>query len=87
MGEHNGWANYPTWCVAVWIDENEASQRYWSNRAARMTADELAEELKDEITAAARMTLNEDYGMSTDLLTWALEQVDWNEISHGICEE
>lgn len=87
MDEYNGWANYPTWAVAAWLSGDEASWRYWSNRAARMTADDLAEELEEELTVAARATLNEDYGMCTDLLLWALGQVDWLAVARGLCEE
>lgn len=31
--EYNGWTNYETWCVNLWIDSEEWSQRYWNEQA------------------------------------------------------
>lgn len=31
--EYNGWTNYETWCVNLWIDNEESSQRYWAEQA------------------------------------------------------
>ena len=27
--DYNGWTNYETWNVALWIDNEESSQGYW----------------------------------------------------------
>ncbi len=29
----NGWTNYETWNVALWLGNEEGTQRYWSDRA------------------------------------------------------
>jgi len=35
-GEHyQGWSNYETWCVSLWIDNEEASYKYWRAEARR----------------------------------------------------
>lgn len=36
---YNGWTNYQTWVVKLWMDSGEMSQRYWSLRAADMWAE------------------------------------------------
>lgn len=31
--EYNGWTNYETWVVNLWMDNDEGSQNYWNGRA------------------------------------------------------
>ncbi len=31
---HNGWTNYETWVVALWIDQDHGSYKYWRETAA-----------------------------------------------------
>lgn len=30
---YQGWRNYETWCVKLWIDNDEGSYRYWQEQA------------------------------------------------------
>jgi hypothetical protein len=30
---YNGWTNYETWAVNLWLDNNEGSHDYWVDRA------------------------------------------------------
>lgn len=34
--EYNGWTNYETWAVNLWMDNEESSQRYYSQMADRV---------------------------------------------------
>jgi hypothetical protein len=36
---YNGWTNYETWCVALWLDNDQASSEYMAERAANVWAD------------------------------------------------
>ena len=81
---YNGWANYPTWCVNLWLsnDEglyNEALARARSPLAA--PGDRIA--VADEFKTWVRDELAPDLGASfaADLLGYALDQVDWFEIA------
>ncbi len=33
--KYNGWANYETWCVHLWLTNEEGDYRYWREEAAR----------------------------------------------------
>lgn len=35
---YNGWANYETWAVKLWIDNEEGSYRYWRDATRRAWA-------------------------------------------------
>jgi hypothetical protein len=96
--KYQGWANYETWAVKLWIDNEEGSYRYW-NEEARDTAQgeidtdpadwkdtatsNLADKLKNEHEDNAP-ELGGPYG---DLLTAALSEVDWYEIAGAMIED
>jgi hypothetical protein len=80
---YQGWANYETWVVHLWLVNEEGSYRYWTDRARRQTsAYLLAQELKAEHEEAAP----EVSGVFSDLLTSALQAVDWDEIASALIE-
>lgn len=89
---YQGWSNYETWAMALWLD-NEATlyhevQRLAHNKHHRLSrteaADELALAIKDIIDAATP-----DLGATVfaDLLSASLEAIDWIEIAKSILEE
>jgi hypothetical protein len=92
--KYNGWTNYETWCVNLWLDNEEPLQRYWAAIAAlwlnqepnaRLAAYELARQLAEEVIDWKP----EVTGMWADLLGAALSEVNWNEIAGymiGSCE-
>ena len=58
---YNGWTNYETWAVKLWIDNEQASQDYWRSAAryCRSTATDPNGEHSEVWTAEeeARYTL------------------------------
>jgi len=90
--EYNGWFNYETWLVKLWIDNEEGSCRYWDSTAQEVyeeaeadspfTRDEqavltLADRLKDEFEEMQP----EVTGFWADLLNAAMSEVNWHEIA------
>lgn len=89
---YNGWANYETWLVILWMDNEQGSQEFFrgeaqriyrsSRRAGCFTREErariaFAEWLKDH-WEENRPELPGAYG---DLLGGALSAVNWDEIA------
>jgi len=101
---YQGWTNYETWCVVLWIDNEQPSYEYWRAMARRhkreaptsegvrsriWTAEQaarlnLADQLRGEVTDCAPIS---EATLYTDLLTAALEEVNWREIAENLLEE
>jgi hypothetical protein len=91
--EYNGWFNYETWLVKLWIDNEQGSCEYWDetaqevyneasaersfSRDERATLD-LADRLKSEFDEA---TPELGATMWADLINAAMSEVNWYEIA------
>lgn len=96
---YNGWSNYETWAVHLWLSSEEPSYRFWGERAESWhqepsTSDywtqeesakiNLAEELKDAHEEGAEFFAADTASVYADLLTSALQDVDWYEIAEAL---
>lgn len=89
--DYNGWTNYETWLVNLWIGED--SQEYWEERAkeiCRQHEDRLdaVRELADDIRASHEEMAEEigTIGLLVDLLSGSLQNVNWREIAEHLTE-
>ena len=96
--KYNGWANYETRAVKLWMDNDEGTYGYWREAAeeawdanegdgtfthAEAAAIDLAERLKAETEEGAP-----DLGASVwaDFLSAAISEVNWHEIAVDLIE-
>lgn len=85
VGAYNGYRNYPTWNVALWLDNDEALH----NMVRELVEDcDDATELEERLESLVDETLVPDLGasMASDLFGWAMSYVDWAELSDGYWE-
>ena len=95
---YQGWTNHETWCVQLWLTNEEPEYRHWTAHAAgtwgHAEADQyltraevarchLAVMLREEIENAVPL---DNCGMYSDLLTSALSKVNWDEIANAWLE-
>lgn len=83
---YNGWANYPTWDVHLWLTNDEGSYNAAQGvvddaGTPRQAADDLRELIEGN---------NPLFGTSSlyaDILGWALQIVDWEEVSRAFAPD
>ena len=79
--EHNGYSNYQTWNMAMWIDNHkglhEQVQEWKDINGLAMW---LKSYFTDEINPLADQATN----VFTDLLSHALANVDWREVAEAV---
>ena len=97
--KYNGWTNYETWNVALWMDNNEGDQSYWAEKAQDIYDESEAEKsfTRDEVATLALMHQLEDEikesepdlgaSMWADLLGAAVSEVNWYEIAEHYISE
>ncbi len=96
--KYNGWTNYETWAVKLWMDNSEGDQQFFKEMAneaikteivgtngQNMACYHLSQSLKDYFDEAN--PLGDQATCFTDLLNAALSEVNWYEIAQTLIDD
>jgi hypothetical protein len=101
-GTHNGYHNYETWLVKVWIDNDQGNVEFWVVQARYLYINHAKDTKyftkREEAIILLSESMKEYYedsmpegddigGLWEDLLHSALSDVDWHELSGMIMEQ
>lgn len=84
---YNGWKNYETWLVNIWLSNDQGTHECWQERAKNymnwVSGDEkeAAELLSSALKDWTEEGTPELTGLYADLINAALSEVDWYEIA------
>jgi hypothetical protein len=75
----NGWRNYPTWAVFLWLGNDEVTYNaaVWEAKQGVRALREFVEGLVLDESPAS---------LASDLLGWALDEVDWESVVAALLE-
>ncbi len=83
---YNGWSNYETWCVALWLSNDQGTDQYIRElvQAAEDTvqASKAVREYLEDLNPVA-----DQASVFADLMNAALGEVDWVEVAEAFLEE
>lgn len=81
---HQGWTNYETWAVGLWINQDEPMYRYLKLLAHSPQLNiEKDRALREWVEGMNTLT---DGSMFSDLLGRAIGRVNWTEIMNAAME-
>lgn len=81
---YNGWKNYETWAVALWLDNDYGTYEYVRELAEDATRVELADRIEEYVKEAAPEL---EASMFADLLNAAIGEVDFLAIADNLLSE
>lgn len=101
--KYNGWTNYETWNVNLWLENDEESYNHWrvaARAAIEQTEHTNVDSVLDHGDRAIRLLaevleeevkdgnpLTDEASLYSDILSANISQVDWSEIARHWIEE
>lgn len=89
---YQGWSNYPSWVVALWIDNNEWMHTYsieiasdWVDDDEGLAIQRIADSLEEWIGTEIYDHMP-NLGVANDLLNFAFDMVEWRELARHYLE-
>lgn len=90
---YNGWSNYETWNLSLWIDNDRNWYREVNDKASALVCDVLTKDEQIENLRKFIMDLVDedaptmDPSFFTDVMNASIREVNFREISRSIIEE
>lgn len=83
---YNGYRNYPTWAVCLWLSSDPYTQKhaYDIARDDSLSGIEKDDAFKEWIESSAPDLSASIY---SDLLSYAISEVDWTQITNAFAED
>lgn len=95
MNEYNGFTNYPTWNQALWMNASRVQERHWTKRAEEILKEcnndfieakyNLASEIREDCFRR-KPEIKSDMGQYSEILNWALQEINFEEIAESFLE-
>ena len=86
--KHSGWTNYETWAVHLWLSNDEASYGMAREVVSEDEDYEAAEALNQWVKDMQEEAIGGfSASIFTDLLTAALDDVNWLEVARAFRKE
>jgi hypothetical protein len=90
--DYNGWTNYETWNVKLWMDNDQSISEYWQEQAEYSCTHFAGREhailnLRDVLQSSHLESAPELTGTYADLLNAALSEVNWYEIAEHMVDD
>lgn len=92
---YNGWTNYETWCVNLWMDNERGDHDHWRARATELAAElavteemlpyHIGDQIKEEFEESNPVA--DQASVWGDLMNAALSEVNWSEIAKHLLDE
>lgn len=94
MAGYNGWNNYETWMIALWMDNSPGDQEFWREVAEDCIGhnpedqDDQLYDLSKRLEDHWRESIPESVeGVWLDCINSTLSEVDWREIAEHILDD
>ena len=92
---YNGWTNYETWLASLHLDSDECAEKarefleeaIYNNFYAESVREEAIEELQGHIASMIESSFPETTGLAADLLSAAMDAIDFTEIAANYVNE
>ncbi len=79
---YNGWKNYPTWAVNLWLSNDEGTYNHVAGTIAECQGETRRIDAADWLRDYVRSNTEPDEAtLAADLLGYALDNVDWYELA------
>ncbi len=97
---YNGWSNYETWVVNLWLGNDEGSYNTCRTLAQRCFEEAVADQVLSRKERACYQLANElkemledsnplasEASVYSDLLNASISEVNWKEIANSLLQE